>query len=212
MTETRGRNFSFILYEDSAPSDWRQRLQDLHVCSAASPLHDEDRFEDDFAGDEVRPPHKAGDLKKPHRHVLLMFDGKKAVSQVCRMVEPLGVRHVELVNSLRGYSRYLCHLDEPQTGVPYPKRIYPVQGIETFCGASLDLSKALSGEELKRVRSEVIRFVRENHVTEYADLVDYAEDREPDWIEFVTGKTVFLTAYLRSVRGRDRFKSGGASE
>lgn len=197
----RLRNFGFLIYEDRTPN-WRAQLQDLHVCSAVSPLHDKDRYEEDFDGDEERPPHKAGDLKEPHRHGLLMFDGKKSIAQVRKLLEPLGIKWVEPVASLRGYSRYLCHLDEPQEGVPYPKHIYDISGIELFCGASIDLSKALSGEELKRVRAEVLSWIREYNVMEYADVVDYALEREPDWLEYVCNKTVFLTGYLRSVRGR----------
>lgn len=201
MATERLRNFSFIIYEDRSPN-WRKQLQDLHVCSAVSPLHDQDVYDEDFEGDEEKPAHKAGDPKEPHRHGLLMFDGKKSVTQVLKMLEPLNVKWIEPVNSLRGYSRYLCHLDEPQD-VPYPKHVYDISDIELFCGASIDLSKALSGEELKRVRAEVLNWIRDNSITEYADVVDYALEREPDWLEYVCNKTIFLQGYLRSVRGKN---------
>lgn len=200
-SDDRQRAWAAILWEESAPENWRSIIRSMHVMCAASPLHDRDVYDEDGEPQkDGTPSHRAGDPKKPHRHLLWLFDGKKSPAQVLKMAQPLGIKWVEQVGSSRGYARYLCHLDEPQD-VPYPKAIYDISGIETFCGCSLDLSKPLTGEELKRVRAEVLTWIRAYSVTEYADVVNYAMDREPDWLDYVCKQTVFLTGYLRSVRG-----------
>ena len=48
----------------SAPEDWKERLSELHVPVLISPLHDRDKN-----------PDKS--IKKPHYHVLFMFDTVK---------------------------------------------------------------------------------------------------------------------------------------
>ena len=46
---------------ESAPADWMERLDQCHVAALVSPLHDRDT-------------NPSGEPKKPHYHVLLMFE------------------------------------------------------------------------------------------------------------------------------------------
>ena len=36
------RNWAFVLYPESAPEDWRERLQQTGLQCCVSPLHDKD--------------------------------------------------------------------------------------------------------------------------------------------------------------------------
>src|SRR5699024_11179639 len=54
--DERTRNWTFVVYPESAPEDWREIIDDLHVPWIESPLHDKD----------VNPD---GEIKKPHWHV-----------------------------------------------------------------------------------------------------------------------------------------------
>ena len=60
----RTRNYACVVYADSAPSDWRDRLAATFIPSFISPYHDKD----------LNP---TGEVKKPHWHVLIMFDSVK---------------------------------------------------------------------------------------------------------------------------------------
>ena len=62
MAGSRTRNFASIVYPESAPEDWKEILIQQFVPAFISPLHDQD----------VNP---GGEIKKPHYHVILMFDG-----------------------------------------------------------------------------------------------------------------------------------------
>lgn len=39
---TKARHFSFLLYPDSIPNDWKEKLESLGISMAVSPLHDMD--------------------------------------------------------------------------------------------------------------------------------------------------------------------------
>lgn len=63
MSDSRKRCFATILYTDSCAPDFMQKLESMHIPAFLSPLHDRDLKED-------------GSIKKPHYHLMLMFQGK----------------------------------------------------------------------------------------------------------------------------------------
>lgn len=97
----RTRNFACVVYPDSAPNDWLDRLRSECVPAFVSPIHDKD----------INPD---GTIKKPHYHVLVMFDGVKTQTQWEEFRNQFGGVGSEIVQSTRGYARYLCHLDNPE--------------------------------------------------------------------------------------------------
>ena len=44
---------------------------------------------------------------------MIMYDGKKSIEQAKENFDKIGGVGCEIVNSTRGYARYLCHLDNP---------------------------------------------------------------------------------------------------
>ena len=97
----RGRNWTIIVYPDSAPDDWRDQLDQLHIQWIESPLHDKDTNPD-------------GTVKKAHWHVLLLFDGNKSYQQVKDITAKLNTVNPQRVESARGMVRYMVHLDNPE--------------------------------------------------------------------------------------------------
>ena len=96
--QQRTRNFACVVYPESAPDNWISCLEDTHVTSCISPLHDSD----------INP---TGEPKKPHYHVIIMFDSVKTSEQAREIFDNIGGVGCEMVKSSRGYMRYLCHLD-----------------------------------------------------------------------------------------------------
>ena len=43
MAKDKARYFTFLLYPESIPADWKQRLELIGVPIAISPLHDRDK-------------------------------------------------------------------------------------------------------------------------------------------------------------------------
>ena len=66
------RELGLLLFTQSAPQNWRELLDECHVSWVESPLHDKD----------INPD---GTVKKPHWHIILLFDGNKSYDQIKRL-------------------------------------------------------------------------------------------------------------------------------
>ena len=96
----RTRNFATVVYPESAPDNWQSILEEQFVPAFISPLHDSD----------LNP---TGEPKKEHYHVVIMYDSVKTMEQAQDLFQKIGGVGCERVQSIRGYARYLCHLDNP---------------------------------------------------------------------------------------------------
>lgn len=178
-TDTRTRNFATIVYPESAPDNWQEILAQQFVPAFISPLHDKD----------VNP---TGEPKKPHYHVVLMFEGKKSIEQVNEIFSLIGGVGCEKVNSIRGYSRYLCHLDNPE------KAQYPQDRVRALGGADYVSTIGLSIDKYKAI-SEMIDYCMENGIVSYSDLLEYCRVERFDWFRVLCDNgTVVMKEYLKS--------------
>ena len=199
--DERSRTWAFIVYEESAPSDWMEELSELRIPAAVSPLHDADVW---TRRDEARnPDHREGEAKKPHWHVILYFGAKKSARQVLEMLEPLGIRYVERVRDTNAYNRYLCHMDDPE------KAQYPTSEILRLNGAVCETERSLTGAERHAILTDITKFVHEFSVTEYMDLMLYCIENRPDWATVAMDHTVYLTHVIASNRAISGFKGDG---
>lgn len=186
----RTRNFATVVYPESAPELWQEILTEHFVPAFISPLHDKD----------VNP---GGENKKEHYHVMIMFDGVKTVEQAKEIFDSIGGVGCEIVKSLRGYARYLCHLDNPD------KVQYDVGNVRAFCGADYHSVIGLTIDKYKAI-SEMIDFCKENDFYSYSDLLEYCKENRFDWFRVLCDNgTVVIKEYLQSrywtAQNRDRF-------
>ena len=188
----RARNWACIVYPESAPENWRDILDELRIDWVESPLHDMDANPD-------------GEVKKAHWHIVMIFDGKKSFEQVSVMVEPLRGTIPVVCHSVKGSVRYMVHMDNPE------KYQYPRSGIIAHGGADVaELLRPSSATRHELLR-EMMDFIREQQLVEYADLVEYAADERPDdWFPLLAeGYTMMLSAYMKSRRYRAEAAAGG---
>ena len=163
--DIKSRGWACIVYPDSAPDDWVSRLEDGHVQVLISPLHDQD-----VRGD--------GSPKKPHWHVLAMWDGPVTAAVAAQLFERMQVTAPpERVASLRGYARYLVHMDD------HDKHRYDADDVVAL-GVTPSCAPLTWGS-LKCRR--------------YAALLRYARAERPDWTSVIRSHTIHLTALLRSL-------------
>ena len=175
----RCRSWTFVVYpDDSAPDDWLDILKSLNVPGFVSPLHE------DINPDDTE--------KKPHRHVLLYFEGKKSFSQVKEITDSLGAPHPQYVQSKSGMARYLCHMDNPE------KRQYKPEDVICLGGADY-METVATAADLDRLISEMEQWCDDNGVLSYAALCRYARMSRPDWTRALRYRcTVHMRAYLQS--------------
>lgn len=177
--DDRVRNYATVVYPESAPENWQDILSDAHIPAFISPLHDSD----------VNP---GGEPKKQHYHVMLMFEGKKSAKQATEVFDTIGGVGCEKVNSIRGYARYLCHLDNPE------KAQYVPEQVRALCGADYTATIGLATDKYKAIR-EMIVFCQDNDVHSYADLLEYCAEERMDWFRVLCDcGTVVIKEYLKS--------------
>lgn len=175
----RTRNFATVVYPESAPEDWQEILSQQFVPAFISPLHDKD----------VNP---TGEPKKPHYHVVLMFDGVKTREQAQDIIFKINGVGCEVIQSIRGYARYLCHLDNPE------KAQYKQEDVRSLCGADYPGTIGLVTDKYKAI-SEMIDYCREYNIYSYSDLLEYCRMERFDWFRVLCDNgTVVMKEYLKS--------------
>lgn len=177
---SRTRNFATVVYPESAPTGWQDILIDQFVPSFISPLHNLD----------VNP---TGEVKKEHYHVIIMFDSIKTNEQAKEIFDKIGGVGCERVQSIRGYARYLCHLDNPE------KYQYRVEDVRSLCGADYTGTIGLATDKYKAV-GEMIDFCIENSIVSYSQLLIYARQERYDWFRVLCDNgTVVVKEFLKSL-------------
>lgn len=175
----RFRNFATVVYPDSAPENWMQLLAEQVVPAFISPLHDKD----------VNP---TGEPKKEHYHVMIMFEGKKSLEQAQEIFSVVNGVGCEKVNSLRGYARYLCHLDNPE------KFQYSIDYVQSLAGSDYINTIGLATDKYNAI-SEMIDFCEIYDVYSYRELLIYSMNNRSDWYRILCDSgTYVLREYLKS--------------
>lgn len=181
----RTRNWTVVVYPESAPENWREYLDELHIEWVESPLHEWDT-------------NATGEVKKAHWHVLLMFGGVKSYEQVFECIQPLNCPIPQRCHNAKAMVRYMAHLDNPE------KHQYSVADIKAHGGVDLaELLRPSSSERYSLIR-EMVVYVKENGITEFQDLMDYAyAERFDDWFPLLCDSSAYVVGnYIKSQRHR----------
>lgn len=183
--DTRTRNWTLIVYPESAPKNWMEILDNLHIEYVVSPLHDKDINAD-------------GEIKKSHYHLLLMFGGVKSYEQVLEITEALNCPRPERCHNAKALVRYMIHSDNPE------KAQYSVSDIISHGGVDIaELLRPTSSERYSII-NEMITYIQENSITEIQDLIDYARYNEFErWFPLLCDNSAYiLNQYIKSQRHR----------
>lgn len=184
---SKTRNWAFVVYPESAPENWQGMLADTHMAAFISPLHDRDVDEE------------TGELKKPHWHIVIMTDGPITQKRANELIEPYnGTKSAEYIMSLRGYVRYLAHLDDPD------KAQYDPAEIIALGGADLADMLRLSQDDKYKLIGDIFCYCKENEIFELWDLTSIAIEKYTDWLPVIVEKTYFFNHNLHSLRHSKR--------
>lgn len=175
----RTRNFATVVYPESAPENWQEILAEQFIPAFISPLHDKDK-------------NPTGEDKKAHHHVVLMHDSVKTSEQAKAVFEKIGGVGCEPVQSLRGYARYLCHLDNPE------KAQYSQDEVKCLCGADYATVIGLATDKYKAI-GEMQDFCDRYNVFSFYALSNYARKHRTDWQRVLCDSgSVFMREWLNS--------------
>ncbi|MBD5401984.1 replication protein [bacterium] len=187
LGRSRTRNFATVVYPESAPENWKELLVQQFVPAMVSPLHDKD----------INP---TGELKKPHYHVIIQFDSVKTADQAKEVFEVIGGVGCEPVKSIRAYTRYLCHLDNPD------KAQYSVDDVLQFGGA--DFYKIIECViDRYTAIAEILDFCDDNQIYSFRKLVQICRQEHFEWFRSICDGGIYvIKEYLKSANWEDRSK------
>ena len=193
--DDRKRNWTCVVYPESAPQNWRDILDDEHMEWVESPLHDKDVNAD-------------GTPKKPHWHIIMLFDGKKSYEQIKTITDRLNAPSPKFIQSVRAMVRYCAHLDNPE------KAQYKQSEIKAHGGVDLaDLLKVTASARYELI-AEMIDYIAENHITEIIDFMLYCKaERFDDWFPVLCDSGAFIIReVIKSNRHKPRTFSPGQTQ
>lgn len=185
----RTRNWTVFQYDDSAPENWRELLDEKHIEWVESPIHDRDLNAD-------------GTKKKPHRHLLLMFGGVKSYEQVVDFIQFLNCPIPQRCHNAKALIRYMAHLDNPE------KAQYSISDIKGHGGVDIAEMLRPSSSERYALIKEMGSFIKDKEITEFQDIFDYAmANRFDDWFPLLCDSSAFvINQYIKSARHRKKSK------
>lgn len=181
----RSLYYACILYPDSAPDNYLQILEDMHIACLVSPLHDLDVNVD-------------GTPKKPHRHILFLFESLKSKKQFQEISSKLNAVGSEQVISPKSYALYLSHENAPTKAQYNPSDIIALSGayeyLEKIHKSSINRDEVII---------EIIRFCQSENIDCLADIIEYSLDNidsKPEWFHVLSegSSSIMLTNYLKS--------------
>lgn len=175
----KSRFWSFIVYPESVVEDWKNILIEMGCVFAISPLHDRD----------LNP---TGETKKPHYHILLQFEGPTTYNNVKENIcDLIGGTIPKKVISMRGYYRYLTHMDNPE------KAQYDIKAVECYGGFKCELTTS----EITFIMSCIVDDIEKNNIIEFSDLINfYIAMGDYDRFEIVSNHVFFFDKILSSRR------------
>lgn len=176
----KSRAWAGILYPDSAPVDWLERIKGLHMMAFVSPLHDKDTTAD-------------GTPKKPHYHILLVWEGPTSMSIAQKVLSFVGcIEFVARIQSVTGYARYLCHIDD------HDKHRYSEKDVQAFGGADYELAINRSVDK-DDVINQMCEFVDTHHIYSFRSFARYCRRNEPSWNRHLsTDSGWYMKEYIKS--------------
>ena len=183
----KNRNWTFLIYPDSAPTNWFELLQETGLPFAISPLHDKD----------LNP---TGEQKKPHYHAVICFPGpttyNKVNTDICQMLNsPIPKRVLSIV----GIYRYFTHKDNPE------KYQYDEQDIRSSNGFDIGEYNALTSNQVLLIMKEIQYLIVSKKIYEYADLMDLLlKEDTSDFYQIASSHTLFFDRYLSSRRNKKK--------
>lgn len=193
MSEKK-RNWAFVLYPESAPSDWQEKLQQTGLQCCISPLHDID----------LNP---TGEPKKAHYHVIVCYSGPTSYNVVQSLTAALNAANPIKLEQVKGYYRYLTHKDNPE------KAQYSDSDIVCLNGFNIRDFVELTGSEVLSAKRAIHTLIRQLCITEYADLMDYLMDNCLEtYYEVASNNTMYFSRYLSSVRNKAYSRGGTGGE
>lgn len=162
MAKEKARYFTFLLYPESIPTDWIQKLESLDVPIAISPIHDKDLS--NVEGQKY---------KKAHYHVIYVAKNPVTADSVRvkikRLLGEKALAKVQIViQSMENMYLYLTH--ESKDAIAKNKYKYKKADIVLLNNFDIDRYITLDAEDKDDMLNEVCDLIDEHGLANIREL------------------------------------------
>ena len=196
--------WSAIVYPDSVPEGWIDRLKAQGFRIAISPLHDKDVWLHD-SPEKIDPDtgekipkgaaYKLGDRKKAHWHVIIVVDKRTGYVEMNDIMQKFThCPYIQKCRSLRNAFDYFLHINAPEKYQGYKK-----EDIQVYNNFHLEPTKY----ESNLISMEMIKLIQEHELEEWCDVVEFFQN-DPEFSLILSTRTAFFSAYVKSRYYRKR--------
>lgn len=162
MAKDKARYFTFLLYPESIPADWKQRLELIGVPIAISPLHDKDKSDVD-----------GQTYKKAHYHVIYVARNPVTPEsiriKIKRLLGDKSIAKVQIViRSMESMYLYLTH--ESKDAVDKKKHKYSKHDITLLNNFDIDRYITLDVEDKDDMLNDVCDLIDDHNLANMREL------------------------------------------
>lgn len=183
---TRKRWWQFIIYPESAPEDFLNKLKSSYSY-VLSPLHDKDINEAE------------NEPKKPHFHCIMYFDGKKSYNEMLEITKEFNAPIPQPVKSPVAAIQYLIHKNDPN------KYQYKKDDIKYSSDIDIEKYFKLTSTEEREIQLTILNIIQKSDIYDYDELQYCLRDQEM-WEEFdyIVSHTLWCNATITAKRCRTK--------
>ncbi|MCT2892906.1 replication protein [Lacticaseibacillus paracasei] len=162
MAKDKARYFTFLLYPESIPTDWKRQLELIGVPIAISPLHDKDKS------------NVEGQIyKKAHYHVVYVAKNPVTTDSVRKRIQRvLGAKSVSkvqiVVQSMENMYLYLTH--ESKDAIAKNKHKYSKRDITLLNNFDIDRYVTLDVEDKDDMLNDVCDLIDDHNLANIREL------------------------------------------
>ena len=188
MAKDKARYFTFLLYPESVPEDWQEKLVEIGQPMAISPLHDKDMNAD-------------GTLKKPHWHVIYIASNPVTAESVrLKIKRILGNQSVALVQIIATTveNTFLYFTHETQDAIAKNKALYNAKDIKFLNNFDIDRYIVLDVEDKDDILNDICDLIDEQGLANIRELRRFVKTHGT---EYNLPSMKILNSVLRSHTG-----------
>lgn len=193
----QGLWWSFIIYEDSVPDNYIEKLRATGMQIALSPWHDKDNWNHDSPEmvnaetGEIIPKgarYKMGDPKKIHRHGLLKSDKKVSWREMNALLQNmLHCPYIQKCRSLRNAYDYFLHINDPEKYQGYFR-----DEIIRLNGFVIEPTKFEQGILYDEIVHNIIKY----EFTRWTDVFNFYHG-QPEYVLLLSSRPAVITEVLK---------------
>lgn len=173
MAKDKARYFTFLLYPESIPEDWKTLLETIGVPMAISPLHDKDKSK--VEGQEY---------KKAHYHVIYVAANPVTTDSVRFKIKNLlgkqSLAKVQIVSqSMENMYAYLTH--ESKDAIAKNKYKYDKKDIQLLNNFDIDRYIVLDVEDKDEMLNDVCDMIDDHGLANIRELRRFVKEHGDEY-------------------------------